>query len=299
MTIGPAVNLSGLTDGLYLRAEGSGTVVVMGSGNYFNNNTNGIAVGAASPMSLAISGLTANNNGSDGVLLGGNGAVMVSGLAASNNGHDGLESALGSSVTVGLDCAFNNNGTRPGAPVPLGSGIDFAATSTGTLTVSTGTTATGNTLDGVLLLGTGGTSLHPYAITGLTATGNGAFGISANYGQTGMMYLTLRSSVLYPNADGALDYSYGSNMMVPSPLDLGNAEACGMNTFGGAPIVSKVGVRLCGEMSSSQEFEGDTFSSPLVNATNIACGTFPTAYADIATNLSALAGMVIPCAAAH
>jgi len=247
VVVGPNVSASGnAVDGL--SSVGPGTVNVMASMtnssvNHFNSNMlHGISV--TGPAILTFGGGTASSNKGNGIYLGdttvvgtaGMGTTVTHGITsitADSNGGSGIYVVGASSVHLS---------TTGATPSILGmnklDGITMAGS--GGLTFDGGTTS-GNGRDGIFLsylpqvMGSNAVpALLTHTITGLTAGLNTSYGVAGNLGSAvGPMTLTLRSSNLLTNVQGALAFDYGSMATIAdkSTLDIGTTTD-GDNVFG-------------------------------------------------------------------
>jgi hypothetical protein len=239
------------------------------------SNTSGVGIGVSpgAGKTTAISYVTIQNSGGNGIAVVSGTLNIGQGVTVTNAGsaskhHDGLNIAGGAvSIVVGAGQAttsFTNN-TEHGIYVTGTASLSISgvpvlpANGQGTVVVS------GNAFDGLEIFETAG--MAPMSsVSGLVAWGNAKQGVQLFGGEK----VTLRSNVLLSNGLNGLlitssDSSAASNDL--STIDLGVAGQPGGNIIQSAAGSNPDLTGLCIQMSSNQgtltlSAEGNVFSGP-------------------------------------
>lgn len=283
ITGGSSSNCGGITDKCVVRLEGSATL------DGFLVDASGVAVGVAAGSGgtpAKIANGTIKNALKTGLVT--FNSVDVVNVHVDDNGDSNVWVRNGTfhvlPGTNTFDRSKGKGGSVSGTFVPAAGILVFGGA---TLNFEGGTA---NDNQAGIQFDWGTSSSTKQSITGLTATGNRAWGVMMPHGQK---IVVLRKSTLVKNATGGLFLEYDSS--ASNNFDLGTPADSGGNIIGGTMNKNaKVGVFVC-HAPSTVSAEGTQFSVCAPNQVLVGgCDIMPASYADVAYATMIVSGTTGP-----
>jgi hypothetical protein len=270
ITGGSSSNCSGISDKCVVRLEGPATL------DGFVVDATGVAVGMVAGGGVSPSRLlnsTVKNATKTGLIA--TASVDVSAVHVDDNGDSNVWVRGGTFHVLpganSFDRSKGKGGTVSGTFVPAAGILVFGSA----ILNFEGGTANDNQAGVQFDWGSGSSAKQ--SISGLTATGNRAWGVMAPHGQK---LVQIRKSKLVKNVVGGLFLEYDST--TTNVFDLGTLADPGGTTYGGAVDKNtKVGIFIC-HSPSTVLAEGTSFSVCAPTQVSVpGCDTMPSSYADV------------------